>query len=305
MIIDKVQKYLAEQEKTLDKSVLYEVGLLSQFSFQRQFMDNEESDNKGKLRLSSSGKCPRQLAYGFWGIERRGKELDARSKLTFFAGDLCEIAILQVAKLALKKYGGTLYATGRDQISIRFEIEGTEVTGHPDGLYLENRKTYLVEVKSMSSFGFKKFENGEIDEAYLAQINMYMDNLGLNECIVIGYDKNSNVLHEVIIKKDKDIINRCKETILAVIHSAPEKLPEPKFYIDEKGFYPWNCLYCSWWQICKPEAAKVLVGKSYKLKVSREKHISDEQQRSLAKGLQSFGVGAKVLQEYLDINFGI
>ena len=202
MIVDKINKYLTEHGKDLDKALSYEVGLLAQWSFERQFMTDNDAVSNGKIRLSASGKCPRQNAYKFHGIEPKGKEVDSRSKFTFFAGDICEVAITMVARAALKKYGGGyLTSTGRDQVVIQLPVNGHMVEGHPDGLYIQDKTIRLVEIKSMSSFGYQKFDRGEIDDSYIAQINVYMECLGVNECVFIAYNKDSNVLGETIIKK--------------------------------------------------------------------------------------------------------
>ena len=303
MIAEKILQYLNEEGKTIDEAIVYEVGLQAQWSFKRQFM-TDATDSKGKLRLSSAGKCPRQLAYGYHGVEKNGKELDARSKLTFFSGDLIEIVITQLAKVALKKQSGALFATGKDQIEVELSLNGITIKGHPDGLYLQDGIMRLVEVKSMSSFGFKKFENGDIDDSYLAQINMYMNALGLEEAIVIAYDKNSNVIGEQVIKKDVTIIKGCKENMAKVLNSTIAKLPEPRYGADVKGFYPFNCRYCSWYGVCWPKAKLVLCGRAYKLKAG-EKTISKQQQEALVSGYRAFGVLIEILEEYLEINYGV
>ena len=149
MIIEKIYQYLSEEGKTLDEAIAYEVGLMAQWAFKRQFMTDEEAISKGRVRLSAAGRCPRQNAYAFHGFEKKGKEVDARSKFTFFAGDLTELAIVGVAKAALKKYGGgSLVATGRDQVTISLPVNGALIQGHPDGLYLALKTIYLLEVKS-------------------------------------------------------------------------------------------------------------------------------------------------------------
>jgi hypothetical protein len=73
MIVDKINKYLFEKELKIDDAIKYEVEKLSGWTFKRQFMENSERDMKGKLYLSSSGKCARQLAYGYHGFEKKRK----------------------------------------------------------------------------------------------------------------------------------------------------------------------------------------------------------------------------------------
>lgn len=274
MICDRIGQYLTEKGKTIDEALRYEVEKIAGFCFKRQFMTDEESDTKGKLRMSSCGKCPRQLAYAFHGFEKKGKEIDARAKLIFFAGDICELVITNLAKLA----GCTLTATGLNQLTLTGNIMRkvtagnelpVEVTGHPDGMVLHEGKWYLLEVKSMSSYAFERFQEcGDVDDSYICQMNIYMHKLDLDACVLVGYNKDSGVMHEIIVKKDSEIVRKAVANLQTVVDSTPESLPpQPaEFGPDEKGYYTWNCLYCAYWGHCRTNAERVLVRNSYKLK---------------------------------------
>lgn len=265
MIVDAIGRYLTEKAKTLDEALKYEVEKLAGWAFKRQFMTDDESDTKGKLRMSSCGKCARQLAYAFHGIEKKGKEQDARSKLVFFTGDLIELVITNLAKLA----GVVMTATGLNQLTLTGKVGETAVTGHPDGMVLHEGKWYLFECKSMSSYSFERFQKDSyLDPSYISQTNIYMHKLDLDACVVVGYDKDSGVMHEVIVKKDSEVVKRAVANLQTVVDSTPETLPEPPAelnYDQETGFYPWNCLYCSYWGHCRTNAEKVLVRNAYKL----------------------------------------
>ncbi len=258
MVIDFINKFLYEKNLTLDKYVTREVASLSAFAFKRQFLEPYEST--GELRVSSLGKCPRQLAYGYHKFEPKGKEIDGRGRITFFMGDLSELLVTQLARLS----GVRLLATGFNQITIEFE----GLKGHPDGLLLgEDNKLRLFECKSFSDFGFKDFEKGEIDDSYKVQINCYMEALGLDECIMVGVNKNNGVLSEHIFSYDAEMAGVGRSNKAKVLVSTKENLPERPYAPDEKTkYYPWNCLYCKWWGHCLPNAEKVLVKNAYKLR---------------------------------------
>jgi len=277
MIVEKIYQYLSVQEKTLNDAILDEVAQNSRFAFKRQFMEADQND-KGKLRLSSAGRCARQVAYAYHGFEKKGKEIDARAKLVFWTGDLIELTVVNLAKLS----GCVLLNTGQDQLTVSLPVNGTFAVGHPDGIYEDEEaidesgnstngragKRYLLEVKSMSSFSYEKFEKGEIDEGYISQINAYMSALNLDSCVFIGLNKDNGMLHERIVKKNPKVVESLTNNLASVAHSTPEKLPPPPAELEanEKGIYPWNCLYCAYWMHCRKGAEKVLVGKSYKLK---------------------------------------
>lgn len=267
MIVDKVNAYLSSNENIKNEYLKYEVEKLAGFSFNRQFLEEQE-DRPFTLRLSSAGKCPRQLAYGYHGFEKKGKEIDGRGRIVFFQGDVVELMTMALAKIA----GCNIVATGFNQLSVSLPInlgEPTEtisIKGHPDGILIDD-ETYLVECKSMSSFSYEAFERGDIDDTYLAQINLYMLALNLRKCVMIAINKNNGMMNERIINYDDKIARETKGNLVKVLMSTKEELPKARYEADEKtGFYPWQCAYCNFFRTCKTNAELVLVKNSYKLK---------------------------------------
>lgn len=260
MIVDKINAYLSSDGKAIDESLLVEVAGLTRWSFIRQFGEREEK--QGTLRLSSIGKCMRQQGYKLLNVEENGKQIDARAKMVFFMGDLTELAIVALSKAA----GCDIFATGDQQSQI--EIDG--VVGHPDGLVRDSGKTWLLEIKSMSSFSFKDFERGVIDEGYRYQCNAYMSALGLDKCVIVALNKDAGVLAEQVISLNQEIVTDIRERIALIRSSTIETLPARPYKADDKGFLPWQCLYCPFWGTCWPHAEKVLVSHKYKLKNPKE-----------------------------------
>lgn len=252
MIVDKVNAYLNSVGQAVPEAILNEVGELAKWSFKRQFGEREETE--AKLRLSAVGRCVRQQAYKLLGFEESGKSIDARARMVFFQGDLAEMAIVLLAKAA----GIKITRSGKDQATVA--LDGIE--GHPDGILEDN----LLEVKSMSSFSFKDFERGVLDEGYRYQINAYMEALGLSKAIVVALNKDAGVLAEMQVSKDPAIVRDIKMRINMIRGATKESLPPRPFAPNDKGFYPWNCLYCAFHQTCLPTAEKVLVSNKYKLK---------------------------------------
>jgi len=263
MVVDKINSFLSESREVNDPVRLELIKNLFTHCFQRQFLTDKKRDS-GKLYLSSCGKCPRQLAYSFHDYEPLGKTIDSRSRITFFVGDTLEIMTTQLAQIS----GCDLTDTGFEQKTVSVIVEGKEVFGHPDGILDKN---ILFECKSMSSFAFKDFEKGEIDDDYLAQVNIYMHALGLKKCVIVAVCKDSGVLGEQVINYDENIAKLALENMALVLKSTKENLPKGRYTFDEKtGFYPFNCLYCGFWGHCKPNAKKVVVKNAYKLKEKGE-----------------------------------
>ena len=264
MIVNKIYDYISKEGKTIDQSVVNEVETLAGICFKKQFMTADQNRD-GKLSISSAGKCPRQQAYAYHGFEKKGKEIDSRAKLVFWAGDLTELTLVSLAKTA----GCCLIASGFNQMAVELKINGVTIHGHPDGILLYDGNLLLLEVKSMSSYSYERFENGYIDESYEVQINLYMEALGLTKCVFLAQNKDNGVISERIIEKKQEIVDKGKRNLLAVINSSKGNLPdapEELNYDKKTRLYPWNCLYCSYWGHCRPNAERVLVKSSYKLK---------------------------------------
>lgn len=256
MIVDRVNALLNSEGKTISDAILDEVANLSRWTFARQF--GEREDKPGTLRLSSIGKCMRQQAYKLLKFPEAGKKIDARARMVFAMGDLTELVIVGLAKAA----GCDIQATGDKQASV--EIDG--VPGHPDGILIDSGKRYLLEIKSMSSFSFKEFERGVINDAYRYQCNAYMSALSLDKCVIVALNKDAGVLAEQIISLNPALVADIRSRIILIRQAKPDSLPPRPYKPDVKGFYPWQCLYCEFHQTCLPNAEKVLVSKAYKLK---------------------------------------
>jgi len=263
MIVDRINEYLAANELTFDWYIQKEVGQLAEWSFSRQFMKKDEYDSTGKLHMSSIGKCERQLAYKYHGIQGEGKSIDGRARMNFFFGDLAELVLIKLAKLS----GVPLIGTGQDQVRITLPLNstGNEISGYPDGFLVDGREIKTVSIKSMPSFRFRAFEKGDIDDSYIAQANIEMLATGLSECVMVALCKDNGVFGERIIERSQAVVNKLRQSAKVVIKSTPKELPAARYEPNNKGKYPWQCLYCAHWKLCKPNAQKVLKGKNYEL----------------------------------------
>lgn len=267
MIVDKINTLLAAQDRTFDETVDLELecgfSQLCQTALHK-LLFREDKDHRGKMFLSESGKCSRQVAYQYLGIKAKGRVIDTRSYLNFFMGDVIEALVVTLAVKAgcpLKNYGG-------NQQSVSIEIGGNKVTGRPDGILFDVHKgDTLLEVKSMSVFGFREFQKGGISPEYEAQVQAYMVALKLNKAIVVGVSKDLGLMHEFTMPRNVVIAVRNEENYQAVFNSEKVFPDRPQWATpNTKGYYPWQCLYCFAWKTCLPSAKLKLVGNAYKLK---------------------------------------
>lgn len=141
----------------------YFLDLMKDFAETRMSKQEEQEDKGPTLRLSQMGTpCKRKLWYA---INNPGdsSSLPPSTLLKFKYGDIIEALVLSLAKAA-----------------------GHTVEGEQDPLYVEGIKGHrdavidgiTVDVKSASSFAFKKFESGGLRDddpfGYISQLSSYV-----------------------------------------------------------------------------------------------------------------------------------
>jgi hypothetical protein len=129
----------------------------------REQTEEEESKHKGTLRMSSIGQpCARKLWYSVNKYEE-GEVLLPHTQLKFLYGDILEDLLLSLAVAAGHSVEGR-----QDEMSIR------GVKGHRDAVI----DGVTVDVKSASTYSFKKFKEHKLEEddpfGYLSQLSSYV-----------------------------------------------------------------------------------------------------------------------------------
>lgn len=123
---------------------------------------SEQQPPESPLRFSSLGKPDRQIWYEAHPEEGTKEPLSLKTYLKFLYGDVIEQLYLFLAKEA-----------GHVVENEQGEVEVNGVTGHIDAII----DGVLVDVKSASSFGYKKFKERTVTEddpfGYVAQLSGY------------------------------------------------------------------------------------------------------------------------------------
>jgi hypothetical protein len=149
-----------------------------------------EYDGRGRLRLSGIGKPDRQIYNGYHGVE--GEPLRGATYIKFLYGHLVEGMLL-----ALTRLSGHTVTDEQKEVS----VEG--VLGHIDGRI----DGVLMDVKSCSSFGFKKFRDNtlHIDDpfGYIAQLKSYAYAEGDTSYGWLAMDKQNGTLAWLGYDEDK------------------------------------------------------------------------------------------------------
>jgi hypothetical protein len=118
------------------------------------------------LRMSEIGKpCVRSLWYTVH-HPQHGEKLLPHTRMKFLYGDIIEEQVLFLAKVAGHKVEG-------EQERLEMEHNGWKIVGHRDAIIDD----VLVDVKSASSYSFKKFQEGMNDDndafGYRMQLQAY------------------------------------------------------------------------------------------------------------------------------------
>lgn len=205
--------------------------------------EEKEKVRTSPLRMSSSGKCARQVAYQLHGFE--SEPLPSRSIMVFRLGNTIETEV----RALIEKYCPDLDVTFPNE-TISIEIDGVTVTGHVDGLIGSDT---ILEVKSINGRRFASLGREGIPEDYQAQATAYMKALNRNKTLFIFYCKDTSHLKEMFFYYDEERWEEIEENFVSVIRSTKDSLPERKF-APKNGKLVWQCSYCSFNKHCYPQA---------------------------------------------------
>ena len=219
----------------------------------REAATGEEQDRKGRLRLSSIGR-PDRLIWNDYHGERK-EAIDGPTYVKFLYGHIVEAMVLALTQLS----GHTV--TDQQKIC---EVEG--IKGHTDGKI----DGVIMDVKSASSYGFRKFETGTLHKddpfGYVAQLRAYAHSEGAREFGWLAMEKNNGRLCWLGYDLDKldpeldetinlDIEQRCRDVKKLVAGPSPEPCYEPVPEGKSGNMkLQRGCSWCEYREHCWPDA---------------------------------------------------
>jgi hypothetical protein len=140
-----------------------------------------EQQRQGRLRLSSIGKPDRQIWHDYKGTQ--GEKLQGHTHIKFLFGHLTEAMLLALVKL-----------TGHEVKDEQKKCNVAGINGHMDATI----DGVTTDVKSASSYGFKKFKEGKLpyDDpfGYVGQIKAYAHSEGNSRIGWLAMDKQNGHL---------------------------------------------------------------------------------------------------------------
>jgi hypothetical protein len=211
----------------------------------------EERKFEPTLRMSNLGaQCLRKLWYQL-NTPELSEKLDGKTRLKFLYGDIIEALVLFLAE-----------AAGHEVVGTQDELEINGVKGHRDAII----DGVLVDVKSASSFGFKKFEGHQLEGTdpfgYLDQINAYLfaskDDPRIADkkhAAFVAVDKSlGDVVVDIYEENGVDYHAKIDEIRLAMVQPDPpprayNDIPDGKSGNRKLGV---ECSYCGFRDTCWP-----------------------------------------------------
>jgi hypothetical protein len=160
LIAGRIIDYLEAQEKQVDDVVLKETVQRMRQVMVRDLMQPRDTRAGKESNTLYSGACARKARLTYDGAGR--DPLRARTVLKFLLGDLVELSVLAMARLA----GCHIEDNNRD-LTVQGE-DGVLVPVHPDGRFMaEDDTAYNVEIKSCDSYTFDSWlDQGGPDDAW-------------------------------------------------------------------------------------------------------------------------------------------
>lgn len=199
-------------------------------------------ERKPTLRLSAVGKPDRQLYYDVKGY--KGESFKPHTLLKFLYGDIIEEMLLTLVKIA-----------GHDVKMEQEEVEINGVKGHIDAMI----NGEVVDVKSASSYAFKKFNENKLAEddpfGYMKQISGYATALDTSAGFLAFDKQNGFVTYLPVSKKqvEREAISERVDYVKEMVSKddVPERcyedIPEGKSGNRKLAI---GCQYCSHKERC-------------------------------------------------------
>ena len=198
-----------------------------------RFLEPYEGERK-RLRLSAVGRENRKLWFEI---------NDPVQRMRFFYGHILEAMLLFLAKEA-----------GHDVKDQQKEVILEGVKGHIDAVI----DGVLVDVKSASDYGFKKFKEGDLINTdpfgYIGQISSYMEAMNLDEGAFFAINKNNGEITLMMID-ELTTINASKRVKELKKIVASKEMPElchedvPMGASGNKILHN-GCVFCNYKDIC-------------------------------------------------------
>ena len=258
-LVDDIYKVIQGEggwSKTISSGMAMGVASMANSRF------SKPQKSRGYLSLSSIGTpCKRKLWYKV-NSSGDGEPLQPNALLKFFYGDMIEELILSMAE-----------AAGHDVKGQQDKLDVHGIKGHRDAVI----DGMTVDVKSCSSYAFKKFKDGTLRDddpfGYISQLSSYVY-AGKDDPLVtdkthgafLAIDKqNGNICLDIydFTEELKDKEREMEEAKAMVAGDIPQERvePVPQSKTSPNMKLAMQCSYCEFKKLCWPNLRTFIYSK--------------------------------------------
>lgn len=197
-------------------------------------VDERDKKPQEKIYITDVSKCPRQVFFSFKGFPK--SKLDPRMSRIFakgnkFHNDLFSL-IYQIPSIKV--------------IATELHIpEQPYITGRADALVSVDNEYYIMDIKSMNSFIFKKMENAQPEN--IQQVQLYLHFFNIEKGILFYIDKDRQEIKEFIIQYDVLMVHFLLQGFKKLKDMIDMGEVPPQLWDYPKG---WQCAYCRYQEKC-------------------------------------------------------
>lgn len=204
------------------------------------------------LRLSSSGRCGRQMTYEALSPEEAPLP-DMKGLNIFMLGD-----VIHDFERYLISVVAPLHSVEK---RVTFVVDDElHIHGHTDGVISLMDRDVVLDVKTASDSSFKRMLKEGAPEEYVYQMNAYLDALGLDEGYFWVYNKNDSGRMLLPIERNDAIVAEVKAHFKQVHDSIQTNTLPPRKYepgrTKRKGketgeeYLHFKCTWCPFVEQC-------------------------------------------------------
>lgn len=195
------------------------------------YTDRVKGRERTHFYITDAGKCPRSVWFAFKKFPK--KERDARVMRIFEHGDYTHMRIMSA-----------LFSIGAVK-AIEVALQNELLHGRADGIVTVNNEPYVLELKSINSFGFKKLEQPK--KEHVKQLMLYLHYFNIQKGIFLYENKDNQDLKEYMIEYDKQTAEQLISEMQTLKHFIENNILPPM----PLGLEEWECQYCDYSEECR------------------------------------------------------
>lgn len=216
------------------------------------YLENQKNKEQTRFYVTDAGKCPRAVFFKLKNAPRA--PYDPRIMRIFEYGENIHRSIFNI--LYRLKMG----------VVTEVPIPSQEIiSGRADAILSMGNENYVLDIKSINSYIFKKMTEPKEENVY--QIQLYLHYFNIKKGILLYVDKDQQEMKEFFVDYDDALCKSLLDKFYA-LKGQVEKDAVPARLAD----YPrnWQCSYCQFKDICKMANGEEIKWGDFKKKIKSQ-----------------------------------